>query len=41
MSDTTKFIFVRVHTYSLIEREGELGVDAKVIMKPIMPFVLD
>ena len=40
MSDTTKFIFVSGHTYSLIEREGELGADAEVIMKPIMPFEL-
>jgi PAS domain S-box-containing protein len=40
MSGKTKVIYVSGHTYSVIEREGELGADAEVIMKPIMPFEL-
>jgi CheY-like chemotaxis protein len=40
MSDKTKFIFVSGHAKDVIEREGDLGTDAEVIMKPIMPFEL-
>jgi len=40
MSDKTKFIYVSGHTYNVIEREVELGADAEVIVKPIMPFKL-
>jgi polar amino acid transport system substrate-binding protein len=40
MSDKTKVIFFSGHTYNVIEREAELGTEAEVIVKPIMPFEL-
>ena len=40
MSATVKFIFVSGHSDYVIEREGDFGADAEVIMKPIMPFEL-
>jgi len=40
MSDKLKFIFVSGHALHIIEREGELGADAELVMKPIMPFEL-
>jgi len=40
MSDKTKVLFVSGHTYNVIEREVELGADAEVIVKPVMPFEL-
>ena len=40
MCATVKFIFVSGHSDYVIEREGDFGADAEVVMKPIMPFEL-
>ena len=40
MSSDVKCIFVSGHTSNIMEREKELGVDAEIVMKPILPFEL-
>jgi len=35
-----KFLFISGHADDVIKREGGLGADAEIIMKPIMPFDL-
>jgi len=40
MSESVKFIFVSGHSDNVIEREGVLGTDTHVIIKPIQPFEL-
>ena len=40
MSERVKFIFVSGHADEVIEREGGLGADAQIIIKPILPYEL-
>ncbi|MEI6208972.1 MAG: PAS domain S-box protein [Desulfuromonadales bacterium] len=40
ISGTMKFIFVSGHANNVIEREGDLGTDAELFIKPVLPFVL-
>jgi len=40
ISEGMKFIFVSGHSDDVIKREGGLGADVEIIMKPVMPFDL-
>ncbi len=40
MSESVKFIFVSGHAGTVIEREGVLGTDTQIIIKPLLPFDL-
>jgi two-component system, cell cycle sensor histidine kinase and response regulator CckA len=40
MSESVKFIFVSGHAGNVIEREGILGANTQIIIKPILPFEL-
>ena len=35
-----KFIFISGHAEGVIEREGGLGADVEILLKPILPYEL-